>query len=192
MRHFISASLMLLLSGLLCAVDGPVTTSALVAPLPLVLTVDDADALHVRYEGQWRISHTVKGFFGTGYHYAAPGSPQPTRAIYTPTIPVTGLYEVSVEFPAYGGRSPATPITIQHLLGRTTVLVDQRTGNRHVLGRFWFATPSSGSGAPSGIVIRAATTNPSGTVIIDGAGAKGYVIADTVRFTWIPQVGGSG
>ena len=127
--------------------------------------VDDGKTLpsRVDFNGTWYGSAHLP-HSGDGYHVARPDAPPGTQAVYTPEIPRDGVYEVVLYFPAFAGRSSATPVTVRHRHGTSTMLVDQRTSGAQAIGRWAFSAGEDAS------------------VTIDASQADGYVIADAVAF----------
>lgn len=89
-------------------------------------------------------------------------------AQYTPDIPQSGIYEVYITFNGASGRSSSVKYEIYHNSSMDTVYVDQTSsasnGKWHSLGGYYFSKGSSNY------------------VKIDTTGARGWVMADAVRF----------
>ncbi len=146
-----------------------VGTSALsgeASVIPVVTyTVDDVDA-----DAQgWNTSMSTPGYYGARYlHDNKTATTVLKKAIFTPTLPASGNYEVYMRVPAGSNRASNVPVDVNHAGGRTTVSVDERfNSNIWVsLGNYFF------------------NAGTVGNVTIRNDGANNFVMADVVR--WIP------
>ena len=125
--------------------------------------VDNADATGVRINGTWS-STSLAGCYGRD----ALLSPRSVSASvqFTPTIPLTGAYDVYARWSAYFNRDANTPVDVISASGTTTLAVNQKIngGTWNLLGSFTF---------------KAGTT---GSVLVRAEGVTGNVVADAVKF----------
>lgn len=115
--------------------------------------------------GPWITSGTP-GFNGSTYRYVLDTDPL-SSATWTPTIPTTGVYAVSLGLRVSTNRPSDTPITVNHANGSTLVSVNTNGTNSVVevpVGSFTF---NAGTG---------------GSVTMTNNGSAGAYIADTVIF----------
>jgi len=148
-----------------------VTGTAIVPPVTIDPVVVDDDASNVTYTGTWtRATDTeVSQRYGPSFRYASAGSGNAT-AIFRPTLPVAGTYQVSAWWTTNPNRATNSPFTIHSNAGDTTVACNQEVngGMWNTLGTFTFD---------------AGTT---GYVKLTNA-ANEYVIADAVQFVLISK-----
>lgn len=117
------------------------------------------------YTGNWTTSNSAAGRYGADYRWASTGTAQ-ARAMWTPNIPSSGTYQVSMWWPAGSNRNPATLVGALLNSGLQTAAVNQQIngGQWNVLGSVYL---------PAG-----ANT----TFGISNSGANGFVvIADALR-----------
>ncbi len=128
------------------------------------IIVDNQDA-NVSKVGTWDYNPNVAGFYGTDYHHDQNSGKGTKSFTFEPSIPITGSYEVFMQWSSSGNRASNVPVDINHDGGTTTVTIDQTTGGGafNSLGTFTF-------------------TASTGSVTIRTTGTNGYVIADAVRF----------
>ena len=134
------------------------------ADTPAAIADNNAPASFEVVSGTWDNDATgVAGYYGQFYgtHAAGTGS---SVARFRPDVPVTGVYEVAVWYPAYANRASNAPYVVHHADGDAAFAVDQRAeGSRWVvLGSFPFVAGGAG------------------TIDLSDK-ADGYVIADAVR-----------
>jgi len=131
------------------------------------LIVDDAAVNGVEVVGDWLVSTSTPGYYGTGYRHDHNANKGSSSVTFTPTLTQSGLYHVYARWPAYSNRATNTPIDIISPAGTTTVYVDQtQQGGQWVL----LLTTNFNAGT-------------SGKVRIRNGGTSGYVIADAVQFS---------
>jgi uncharacterized repeat protein (TIGR01451 family) len=133
----------------------------------LILNTQDAD-----YSGLWSASSSGAGIFGTYYQAANGASSSPTAsAAYTPDIPVSGNYDVSIWYPQSTSFSTNTPVYISGATNELFASVNQ--------------TLNGGSWQPLATNVYFAS-GVSGNVVIDnntGQTNKG-VIANGMRWVY--------
>jgi hypothetical protein len=109
------------------------------------IVLDDTDFESVRYVGEW-FTANIKGSYYLGTRWAKKGSGE-AKAVFTPTIPKTGMYTVYAWFgpdPMHDHASNA-PVEIKSAQGFKTVTVDLRplNGQWVKLGTFKFTAGKS-------------------------------------------------
>ncbi|MCP4093547.1 MAG: hypothetical protein GY747_08860 [Planctomycetes bacterium] len=117
------------------------------------------------YTGSWTTSNSAAGRYGPDYRWASTGTAQ-ARAMWTPNIPSSGTYQVSIWWPAGSNRNPATLVGALLNSNLRTATVNQQVngGQWNVLGS---------------VFLPAGSTTTFG---ISNAGASGFVvIADALR-----------
>ncbi|MCX7919923.1 MAG: glycosyl hydrolase [bacterium] len=114
--------------------------------------------------GGWWLSSSQGDRYGANYYCHNPGSGT-AKAIWRPTIPNPGFYDVYAWWSIHSNRATNAPYTINYFGGITTIRVNQEVngGQWNLLGKFYFS---------------AGTT---GTVTLSDD-ANDIVIADAVRF----------
>lgn len=141
-------------------------------PSSTVVIVDNTSAT---LTGSWTTSTGTPGFYGSNYyHDGNTGSTGGKSARFSPSLPVTGSYRVSVRYPAAMNRATNTPIDVNHAGGTATFSVNQQhDSNVWVpLGTFNF------------------NAGTAGNVLTRNDGGNGYVIADAVKFALTDSGGG--
>lgn len=111
----------------------------------LQIVVDNRDgAPDYQQAGTWSNS-TQPGYFRFDSRVAAGSAP--ATATFSPAIPRSGRYDVSVWYTAASNRNPQAEYTVHHYNGATPLYLDQRGngGQWMHLGRFIFA---AGAAAP--------------------------------------------
>ena len=113
--------------------------------------------------GTWTEDNLIRGFFKENYFYTAPGQGA-TKVEFTFTIPQAGDYYVFGWWPASADLAPNVPCTVNHALGATTILVDERAngGRWNNLGVFSFDEGEY-------------------SVVVDNDVTRGSVVADAIR-----------
>lgn len=138
-----------------------------VIPVPAggTAVVENSDAARVVVTGNWLVGASP-GFSGTDYQHDGNLDKGLKSFRFTPDLPDSGSYAVSMWWVQHANRATNVPVDITHANGTTTVTVNQTTnGSQWVpLGTYDF---TSGTG---------------GSVLIRTTGTNGYVIADAVRF----------
>ncbi|MGV3772450.1 MAG: family 10 glycosylhydrolase [Verrucomicrobiales bacterium] len=136
---------------------------------PIIIDNDEAV-----FGGSWSSGTSSTDKFGSDYRFKGQGNGS-GFAQFTPIIPKTGTYEVHTWHPAGGNRTTAAPHVVTHGDGATrTILVNQQLngGAWRLLGTFHFQAGTSGN-----------------VKIHDGfTGSGGVVMADAVRFVFVPPV----
>jgi hypothetical protein len=128
------------------------------------ITLDNRSAELV---GEWMRSQSSPRWVGEEYIHDKSEKKTEKTATFRPMIPKAGRYEVRLSYSAGSNRPKATPVTITHAQGQTTVLVNQQKKPNHdtlfhTLGTFEFAKGQS-------------------TVRISNEGTKGAVIVDALQ-----------
>ncbi len=130
------------------------------------IVVDDREAELTGFDS---VGHTTSPFIGEGYAHDGGDSSHPQKAIFRPTLPNAGVYEVAITYTALGNRAANVPVTISSADGTKTVIVNQKKRAPekdfiYPLGRFKFEA------------------GKTGYVEISNTGTDGHVIIDAVRF----------
>lgn len=131
------------------------------------IIVDDAAPGSVAISGDWLLSTSTAGYYGTGYRHDHNANKGSSSVTFIPSLPRSGLYQVYARWPAYSNRATNTPVDIISPSGTTTVYVDQ--------------TQQGGQWVPLLATNFNAGTNAK--VRIRNDGTTGYVIADAVQFS---------
>lgn len=134
------------------------------------IVLDNDDAV---FEGNWMTSTTSPQRHGKDYKYAvAVAGAATATAIYQPTIPATGRYDVEIFYPTGPNRSLASSWVVSCQGGTFTKIVNQKAG-----GGRWMKIGQALQFAEgkSGFVKLINSTT-------DAASYKAVVIADGVRF----------
>lgn len=129
-----------------------------------MITLDNTQAT---FTGSWSTG-TLSGGWGSDYRFATAGAAS-TEATYTFNNLTPGTYRVLVYYLAGSNRSASAVHVINRSGGSGTVNVNQTlNGSQWVnLGVYTFGT--------------------SGSVVVRAAGSgTGVVMADGVRFEWVP------
>ncbi len=130
------------------------------------IVVDDREAELTGFES---VGHTTSPFIGEGYAHDGHDRKGEQKAIFRPTLPKTGVYEVSITYTALSNRATNVPVIISSADGTQQVTVNQKKRAPeksfiYPLGKFKF------------------TAGKSGYVEISNQGTDGHVIIDAVRF----------
>lgn len=129
------------------------------------IVVDDDDAKRTGFEST---SASIAGFVGSGYRHDGGVNKGRQTAIYTPSLPAAGMYEVRLYYTEASNRARKVPVTILHSGGSTMdVIIDQTkkpNGGYMVLGKFKFDQGSTGN------------------VTISNQDTVGHVVIDAVQF----------
>jgi hypothetical protein len=146
--------------------DGTFTT---MANGPVDVVVDDGDAGYAE-TGTWSNGGSPGGNAGD-YRYAGRAASESATATFTPYLPRSGRYRVSVWYVAGTNRTADAHFTVRHAGGATTVVaVNQQAGGQTwaSLGEFDFDAGTSGE-------VKLSNRATTGSV----------VIADAVRFEYV-------
>ena len=121
------------------------------------------------FAGTWCLS-AAPSPFGADSLYSCGSGPDTYR--WTPTIPTSGAYAVSVRWTQHPNRSTAVPITVCHAGGCTTLTFNQQQNGAQWIphGQYTFTT-----------------TGASGYVQVTDQ--NGQAAADAVRFVPVPAAG---
>lgn len=123
----------------------------------------------------WTSQTSITGFVGSDSLRNQVGTGQ-DKAIWAPTIPTAGYYDVYAWWNGAFNYSPVAPYTINHAQGSVSVVLNQQLnkGRWNYLGRYPF---NAGTGQS---VTLADVGRPTGT---------SYVSADAVRFEFVAPSG---
>ncbi|MES2660383.1 MAG: FAD-dependent oxidoreductase [Verrucomicrobiota bacterium] len=131
------------------------------------IVVDTEDATGVVTTGSWTISSATAGFNGINYlHDGNEGRGQKSIR-FTPVIPTTGNYRVSLRWAANTNRATNIPIAIKHGGGVANTTVNQQSN-----GATWFD-----------LGVYSFTAGTTGNLLLTNTGVNGYVIADAAMWT---------
>ena len=129
------------------------------------IVLDDSDA---KLTGEWLTSRSATGYIGDRYLHDNNADKAEKSAVFTPTIPKAGRYDVRLSWSANPNRATNVAVVIRHADGEHRVTVNQKkppkSGRFQSLGQFSVAAGKSGS------------------VTILAAGSNGHVIVDAVQF----------
>ncbi len=132
-----------------------------------VIVDNDQKAPYYKESGAWSKS-TTNGLNGKSYRYAISAKKATAAAHFTPDIPESGMYWVSVYYVNGGNRSVDTRYKIVHAGGESMVSINQEVHGKTwvYLGQFYFEKGKQGK-----------------VVLINESSETGQaVIADAVRF----------
>jgi hypothetical protein len=135
--------------------------------------LDVTNTNNVTVVGVWDSSTSIPGFWGAYYLHDQNGGKGTKSVLYTAPIPISGKYEVALWYPANENRSTNTPVDVIHAGGTNRVIVNQRLNGQqwHVIGFYPFKT------------------NQPALVRINNEGTtSGHVLADGLRFRFVPSV----
>lgn len=135
-------------------------------PDGIVAIVDDADPTGVEITGDWLVSTSDDGYYGSNYLHDRNEGKGAKSVKFSPDLPEAGNYEVYLRWTSSDNRATNAPVEIQHASGTTTVHVNQQE-----MGGVWY---------PLGSYTFDAGT--AGSVTIRNDGTDLYVIADAVCF----------
>lgn len=131
------------------------------------IILDETSAI---LKGKWQYSTHTPPYVGIGYLHDQKSDKGKKSATFIPDFPRSGKYEVRLSHCYNSRRSTATPVTIVHANGKSTIRINQQDVPEHgrlfrSLGTYEFKKGKNGS------------------VIISNEGTEGtYVIADAVQF----------
>lgn len=136
------------------------------------IIVDTEDATGVVTTGSWTSSSSTPGFNGTGYlHDGAEGRGQKSVR-FTPVIPTSGNYRVSLRWTSHTNRATNIPVTITHGGGVANTTVNQQSN-----GSAWFD-----------LGIFPFNAGTSANLFLTNTGVNGYAIADAAMWTPVGQL----
>ncbi|THF84587.1 golvesin C-terminal-like domain-containing protein [Cohnella fermenti] len=136
--------------------------------------VDNADSTGVTKVGAWTTASTQTDRYGANYLHDANTGKGTKSVVFTPTLPSSGYYRVSMMWPQHANREDAVQVDIAHDGTTSTTAVDQRSngGVWNALGTYYFQAGTGGS-----VTIRNDAL----------ASPDGYVVADAVKFERLPD-----
>jgi N-acetylmuramoyl-L-alanine amidase-like protein/fibronectin type III domain protein len=128
-----------------------------------VIVDNDQGAPAYREYGRWATSST-KGRNNKSYRYAISRKSETSTAVFTPTIPESGMYWVSVYFQNGYNRSVDVRYRILHAGGESHISINQEVhGNTWVyLGQFYFEKGEEGK-----VIISNESSETSQAIIAD-------------------------
>ncbi len=129
------------------------------------IVVDDREA---ELTGEWPASSAVGRFVHLGYRHDGNAGKGAKRAVFRPTLPEAGRYEVRVAYTPNPNRATNVPVAIVAADGTARLTLNQRE------------TPPHGPFASLGTHRFAA--GDRGSVTISNEGTDGHVIVDAVQF----------
>ena len=135
------------------------------------IKVDTEDSTGIVTTGTWTASSSTTGFNGTSYLHDGNELRGQKSVRFTPVIPSTGNYRVSLRWTQHANRSSNVPVAITHGGGVSNTTVNQQSN-----GGVWFDL---------GVYSFAAGT--TGNLLLTNTGANGYVIADAALWTPVGQ-----
>jgi hypothetical protein len=152
------------------------TNVAIVDGLKLVyadadIVLDNTNSA-VNFSGSWSTASSAAGHFGPDYRFATASATATATAIFTPTFPNSGLYDLFVWYPASSNRATNAAWTISFFGGSTNVLVNQQ-----INGGGWFQLASARpfEAGTNGFVSLSNLASPVGNV----------VLADAMKFSFV-------
>ena len=156
----------LLKDGQVLEYSGPYRSAAIgIKPESLEgIVIDDTSAIK---KGNWSLSRSSGKFVGIGYIHDGNISHGEKSVTYKIKVPQDGAYEVRLSYSHNPNRASNVPVTIQHINGSQTVMVNQKkqpeiNGAFISLGTFQFSSQTPGK------------------VIIENKQTNGHVTADSV------------
>jgi uncharacterized repeat protein (TIGR01451 family) len=133
---------------------------------PLILTTEQGS-----YSGTWTTAGAVSAYLGEFRFAQGTASAAPTAsAVFSPTIPLSGNYDVSIWYPTNAGFSATTPMVITGGTNAVVTAVNQSTnggGWVTLATGFYFAQGTSGNLA-----------------IYNNSGSTNNVAANAVQWTY--------
>ncbi|WP_168119558.1 polysaccharide lyase family 8 super-sandwich domain-containing protein [Paenibacillus sp. HB172176] len=143
-------------------------------PVPVVnpdpVIVDNADLTGVVKTGTWLVGTSRPDRYGANYWHDDQSGKGSKSVAFSANLPVSGTYNVYAMWTEYANRATHVPIDIDYEGGSDTVYVDQTDdgGEWNLLGSYTFDAASGG------------------VVTVRNDGTTGYVIADAVKFEYVP------
>ena len=134
-----------------------------------VIVDNDTPGVMDAWTGSWSTSGGPNPYGSTSKYTTQIGA----TAVWTPTLPQAGLYQVYVWYTTIGNRDEQAPYTITHAYGTSEVTQNQKAngGQWNLLGTFCFEAGTAG---------KVTLTRRSGTV------HGGHTNADAVKFVYVP------
>ncbi|MET0262506.1 MAG: PA14 domain-containing protein [Rariglobus sp.] len=128
--------------------------------------LDNTSGAGVSLNGGWTTSTGNPGYYGINYAHDGNTGKGAKSVVYTPTLPVSGTYEVYARWPAWASASNAVPVSIVHTGGTASTTINNRVngGTWNLLGTYTF------------------NAGTAGYVTISNTGTSNHVFADAVRF----------
>jgi predicted secreted protein len=136
------------------------------APATSPTLVDNADASGISFVGTWSPSTTTPKYWDKNYHHDANNGKGSKSAMFKPTLPSPGTYEIFIRHPSRSDYAANVPVDIVHAGGTNTVTLNQR-----LQGGTW-----------KSLGLHSFNAGASGYVRIRTTGTTGYVVADAVMF----------
>ncbi|MDB5176240.1 MAG: hypothetical protein JWM81_1098 [Candidatus Saccharibacteria bacterium] len=131
------------------------------------IVVDSSDPSGVSLTGAWLPSTATAGYYGADYLHDNNGTDTKTVK-WTPDIPTTGVYTVSVRWTAHTNRTTAAKYVVTDSAGKQTTV----TENQQTNGGTWVSLGT--------FTLKA---GHSANVSLSTAGTTGFVVADAVQFS---------
>lgn len=138
---------------------------------PAGIVVDSEDATGVATTGTWTASSSTAGFNGSSYLHDGNELRGQKSVRFTPVIPSTGNYRVSLRWTQHTNRATNVPVAITHAGGITNTTVNQQSN-----GGTWFD-----------LGVYSFTAGTTGNLLLTNTGVNGYVIADAAFWTRVDQ-----
>ncbi|MEM1058679.1 MAG: RICIN domain-containing protein [Verrucomicrobiota bacterium] len=129
------------------------------------IVVDNSDSTGVSITGSWTSSSFSPDYIGTNYLHDGNSGKGSKSVTFTPTVPSTGNYEVSVFYNSSVDRANNVPVDVVHANGTENLSVDQTTG-----GGDWVSLGIYEFNAGTG-----------GSVTVGNTGTTKHVVADAIR-----------
>jgi len=155
---------------------------------PVTIIDDNADLVGMDHAGTWASSTGVAGFYGIDYLYASGGSG--ANVSFTPTIRVSGIYNVYARWTVNPNRATNTPIDVNFDGGSQTFTENQTVANTTQIGGYtWtlLGTFPFAAGANGNVTVR--NDNANGNAIADAVMFMSPIVKDDADTTGIAQVG---
>ncbi len=137
-----------------------------------VVVDNDTPGVMDAWTGSWSTSSGPNPYGATSKYTTQYGA----TAVWTPTLPQAGLYQVYVWYTTIGDRDEQAPYVITHAYGTSEVTQNQKVngGQWNLLGTYCFEAGTSG---------KVTLTRRPGTV------HGGHTNADAVKFVYVPPTG---
>lgn len=131
------------------------------------IVVDSENSMGVNIAGNWTSSSATAGFNGLSYLHDANELRGQKSVRFTPVIPASGNYRVSLRWSANTNRATNVPVAITHSGGVANSTVNQQSN-----GGIWFD-----------LGVYSFTAGSTGSLLLTNTGVNGYVIADAAMWT---------
>lgn len=158
---------------------------------PITIVDDDADLSGIDHAGTWVSSTGIAGFYGIDYLYTSGGGG--ANVTFTPTIRVSGIYNVYAHWTANSNRATNAPIDVNYDGGAQTFTEDQTVANPTQIGGYaWtlLGTFPFAAGTAGNVTVR--NDNANGNVVADAVMFMNPIIKDDAGSTGITTVGSWG